>query len=258
MKKEVDFVVDKKFKYLEKGEGTILLLLHGLFGALGNFVHVIDHFSKKYKISIPLLPIYELPILESTVNGLVKFVHKYIEYKNYKSVVLVGNSLGGHIALLYALKYPAKVKAVVLTGSSGLFESNGLGEGFPQRGNYEYIKERAAYTFYDPKTATKELVDEVFDAVNNRNKVLRIISTAKSAMKNNLAKALPKIKAPTFLIWGKDDKITPPYVGEEFKKLIPNAELQFIDKCGHAPMMETPEKFNSFLEDFLQRHFPQE
>ena len=254
MEKDFNFKIEKKFKYIEKGDGEILLLLHGLFGALGNFVHVIDHFSKKYKISIPLLPIYDLPLFESTVKGLVKFVHKFIEHKKYKSVVLVGNSLGGHIALLYALAHPEKVKAVILTGSSGLFESTGLGEGFPQRGNYEYIKERVAYTFYDPKTATKELVDEVFEVVNDRSKVLKIISTAKSAMRNNLSKLLPKIKAPTFLIWGKNDKITPPYVGEEFMKLISNAELQFIDKCGHAPMMETPEEFNRFLEDFLQRH----
>lgn len=251
-----DFKQEGQFKYLEQGNGQILLLLHGLFGALGNFRQVAKRFSSRYKISIPILPIYELPMLESSVKGLVNYVKKFVDHKKYKSVVLLGNSLGGHIALMYALQCPEKVKGVILTGSSGLFESSGLGEGFPKRGNYEYIRERTAYTFYNPKTATKELVDEVFEIVNNRNKALRVISTARSAMKNNLAKYLPKIKVPAYLIWGKEDKITPPYVAKEFEKLLPNATLRLIEKCGHAPMMETPDQFNDYMEEFLQENFP--
>ena len=100
--------------------------------------------------------------------------------------------------------------------------------------------------------ATPALVDEVFEITRNRIKVIKIISLAKSAIRNNLGEELNQIQQPTLLIWGKNDIVTPPFVAEEFKKLIPNSQLQFIDKCGHAPMMEVPEAFNEILEKFLK------
>jgi pimeloyl-ACP methyl ester carboxylesterase len=160
--------------------------------------------------------------------------------------------LGGHVALVHVLKQPERIKSLILTGSSGLFE-NGMGDSYPKRGDYEYIKKKTQVTFYDPATATKELVDEVFEITNNRIKVIKIISLAKSAIRNNLGEEVNGIKQPTLLIWGNNDTITPPFVGQEFNKLIPNSELHFIDKCGHAPMMEVPGEFNQILELFLDK-----
>lgn len=239
------------FKYVEEGEGEVLMLLHGLFGALSNFYDIIEHFKSTHRVVIPILPLYELPMEETSVMGYVNYVERFVAYKNYDKVIVLGNSLGGHIALLYALQNAAKVKAVVLTGSSGLFES-AMGDSYPKRGDYEYIKRKAEVTFYDPKYATPELVDELFDIVNDRNKVLRVLATAKSAIRQNLGEEVGKITAPTLLIWGNNDTITPPFVGEEFHKLIPDSKLIFIDKCGHAPMMEQPEEFNRHLDEFLR------
>ncbi|MBC8047545.1 MAG: alpha/beta hydrolase [Fimbriimonadaceae bacterium] len=239
------------FKYVEEGEGNVLMLLHGLFGALSNFYDIIEHFKLTHKVVIPILPLYELPVEETTVMGYVNYVERFVAYKKYDKVIVLGNSLGGHIALLYALKNAEKINAVVLTGSSGLFES-AMGDSYPKRGDYEYIKRKTEVTFYDPKHATKELVDELFDIVNDRNKVIRVLATAKSAIRQNLGEEVGKITSPTLLIWGNNDTITPPFVGEEFHKLIPNSKLIFIDKCGHAPMMEQPEEFNKHLETFLK------
>jgi pimeloyl-ACP methyl ester carboxylesterase len=156
------------------------------------------------------------------------------------------------VALVHVLKTPAKVKSLILTGSSGLFE-NGMGDTYPKRGDYEYIRKKTEMTFYDPKTASKELVDEVYQIVNERMKTLKVISLARSAIKNNLGEELRQIKLPTLLIWGNNDSITPPFVGREFNKLISNSELHFIDHCGHAPMMELPNEFNVILAQFLQK-----
>jgi pimeloyl-ACP methyl ester carboxylesterase len=84
-------------------------------------------------------------------------------------------------------------------------------------------------------------------------KTLKVISLARSAIKNNLGDDLKKITLPTLLIWGNNDSITPPFVGREFNKLIPNSEIHFIDHCGHAPMMEVPQEFNIILEQFFQK-----
>lgn len=244
---------DNGFKYVEEGNGPILMLLHGLFGALSNFSSVLDYFSKEYKVIIPLMPLYEKNNVGSTVLGLTEYIESFVAFKGITNCTLIGNSLGGHIALVYTLRNVDKVSSLVLTGSSGLFES-GMGTGFPRRGSYEYVQERVAYTFYDPVMATKELVDEVFNIVNDNFKTLRVLRIAKSAQRHNMRREIVDIKVPTLLIWGLNDNITPPRVAHEFHKLIPHTQLNFIDKCGHVPMMEHPEKFNYILGDFLQKH----
>lgn len=240
------------FKYIEEGEGDTLLLLHGLFGALSNFDDVTESFKSQYRVVIPLLPIYDLPLLTTGVTTLAKYLLKFVKHKKLKNINLLGNSLGGHVALIFTLNHPEYVKALVLTGSSGLYE-NSFGGTFPKRENYEFIREKVAYTFFDPAMATKELVDEVYETVNDRNKVIRILSMAKSAIRHNLAKELHKITIPVCLIWGMNDTVTPPDVASEFHNLLPNSELNWIDNCGHAPMMEVPDEFIRFLRRFLDR-----
>ncbi|TRZ77302.1 MAG: alpha/beta hydrolase [Chitinophagaceae bacterium] len=248
---EYELKKEEKFEYLEVGEGETLMLLHGLFGALSNFSDLIEKFRHTHKVVVPILPLFDLDILHTSVTGLAKHVTQFIEHKGYDNIHLLGNSLGGHVGLVYILKTPEKIKSLTLTGSSGLFE-NAMGDSYPKRGDYDYIKNKTAQTFYDPAVATKELVDEVFEITRNRIKVIKILALAKSAIRNNLSEELHQIKQPTMLIWGKNDIVTPPFVAEEFKKLIPHSQLQFIDKCGHAPMMEVPQEFNTILENFLQ------
>src|SRR5437868_2860270 len=240
------------FRFIEEGEGDPLILLHGLFGALSNFEKLIEHFKHTHKVIVPMLPMFELDLLHTSVGGFAKYIHKFIEKKEYTQYHLLGNSLGGHIALVHVLKHPEKIRSLILTGSSGLFES-GMGDTYPKRGDYEYIRKKTELTFYDPKMATKELVDELYETVNVRIKAVKIIALAKNAIRNNLGEEVSQIKQPTLLIWGNNDTITPPFVGQEFHKLIPNSELHFIDKCGHAPMMERPEEFNTILLKFLKK-----
>jgi len=238
------------FKYVDEGQGQALMLLHGLFGALSNWEEVVDRFSGHFRVIIPMLPIYEMPIKEAGLEGLRLFVEDFVAEMNLDNMIIMGNSLGGHVGILYTLHNKEKVNKLVLTGSSGLFE-NTMGGSYPRRGSYDYIRERVAYTFYDPNVASKELVDEVFETTKSIPKCMRIVAIAKSAQRNNLATELPNLTVPTLLVWGLNDTITPPMVAHEFNRLIPNSELRFIDKCCHAPMMEHPEKFNELVEKFL-------
>ncbi len=243
---------EDKFQYVEsEGGDETLLLLHGLFGALSNFEGIINHFSDKVNVVVPILPIFELPIHRLSVAGLAEHVAEFVNYKKFEKVHVLGNSLGGHIALLYALAHPEKIASITLTGSSGLFES-AMGNTFPKRGDYDFIKTKTEATFYRPEVATKELVDEVYDIVNDRGKAIRIIATSKSAVRHNLGDNLHHITAPTLLVWGKDDQVTPAFVGEKFHELLQNSRLVLINQCGHAPMMEHPEEFNRHLGNFLE------
>jgi len=240
-----------KFKYLEIGEGTPMIILHGLMGGLSNFDNVAQFFPEKgYKVIIPELPLFELPLLTTNVNSFAKYLKDFISHKKLDKVILLGNSLGGHIGLLYTKQYPENVKALVITGSSGLYES-AMGESYPKRGDRNYIKTKTENVFYDPAIATKELVDEVFETVNDRVKLIRTLAIAKSAIRHNMGKDLPKMNTPTCLIWGENDSVTPPEVGEEFHEKLPDSDLFWVKKCGHAAMMEHPDTFNEILIAWL-------
>ncbi len=242
-----------EFRYVEQGDGPVLVLLHGLFGALSNFHDVIDHFSTKFKVVVPMLPVYTLPMLNTNVPALAEFLDRFLRHKGYPHVHLLGNSLGGHVALIYCTRFgTGLVRSLILTGSSGLYE-NAFGGSFPRREDKAYLRQKIALTFHDPKHATDDLVEECYQVVNDKAKLIRILSLAKSAIRHNMAGEVPKITVPVLLIWGKQDTITPPHVAEEFHSLFPNSELHWIDECGHAPMMEQPEAFNAILEPWLQQ-----
>ncbi|HEY0261630.1 MAG TPA: alpha/beta hydrolase [Chitinophagales bacterium] len=241
------------FRYVEVGSGPVILNLHGLFGALSNFKDVTDFFSKRgYTVTIPILPLYTWELDKTNVLGMVEYIENFVKFKGYKDVNLIGNSLGGHVALIYTLQNEANVKSMTLTASSGIFE-NSLGDQYPRKNDKEYIRRKTAETFYDPKFATDELVDELFDIISDREKVLRVIYMAKSAVRHNLREELHQITIPCNLIWGKQDTITPPFVGEDFHKLLTNSELTLLVKCGHAPLMEVPNEFNACMEKFLNK-----
>lgn len=245
-------IKEGKFNYVEAGKGQPIILLHGLMGTISNFEGVIDHFSKiGYNVLMPELPIYSLPILKTNVRNLSKFLKDFMTHKKIENAIFIGNSLGGHVALYFTKLNPTKVNAIVLTGSSGLYEKS-LGDTYPKRGNYEYIKAKTEDVFYNPEVATKEVIDEVYELVNDRSKVIKTLAIAKSAIRHNMAKDLPKMNLPACIIWGKNDNVTPPEVAVDFQKLLPDADLFWIDKCGHAPMMEHPKEFNIILEKWLK------
>lgn len=247
-------IQEDKFEYYEQGEGTPIIVLHGLMGGLSNFKDLFAYFPKRgYRIIIPQLPLFKLPIIKTNVKNLSKYLYDFLKHKKIDKAILLGNSLGGHVALYFTKHNPEKVLGIVLTGSSGLYEKS-MGNTFPKRGNKAYITQKVQEVFYDPKVATDEIIDEVFETVGDNNKVIRILYLAKSAIRHNMKKDIPNIKVAVSLIWGKNDGVTPPEVADEFHKLLPNSELHWIDKCGHAPMMEHPEEFNKLVEEWLVNH----
>lgn len=231
----------------EQSMGT-LVFIHGMFGGLSNFDPLIDCLED-YKIFVPSIPLYDLKKSQLTIPELAGWFHEFIKTMKIKNAILLGNSMGGHIALEYAYRYPKYVRALVLTGSSGLLE-NDFGSTFPKRGSREYIKERANMTFYDD-LADDVIVDEILEVVNSRSKLFSLLKLTRSTHSHNMEEHLPDIHQPTQLIWGKQDIVTPPKVANKFLALMPNAHLDWIDRCGHAPMMERPEAFSTILKGFL-------
>lgn len=244
-----------KFKWLEEGDGgKPIILLHGLMGGVENFGEMVDFISEEYKVYGLDLKLFEGSILKVSVKSLSDYLYEFMNHLGLSSAILLGNSMGGHIALIFSKEYPEMVDGMVLTGSSGLYES-AMGDSFPRRGDKDYIRTKTEEVFYDPKVATDELVDRVFEIANNRVSILRLLGYAKSAIRHNMAEDLPDFKMPVCLIWGEHDKVTPPNVANEFHKLLPNSELHWMALCGHAAMWEHPEEFSKIVLKFLDDKF---
>ena len=226
-----------------------MILLHGLFGQLSNWDSVVEQFSAFYNVHVPSLPIYDTP-KHDPLYFIVEYLEKFIEDNRLKDVLLVGNSLGGHVAILYTSRNGHNVKKLILTGSSGLYENTTMGS-FPKRSTVHYIKERVEYTFHDPAIATEQLISQVLSITTDSRKCLGVLRVAKSAQRHYVADLLPHISTPTLLIWGREDRITPIHVAHEFESMIPDTKLVVVNECGHAPMMEKPDEFNCALHHYL-------
>ena len=244
-----------KFKWLEEGDGgQPIILLHGLMGGVENFGEMVDFISEEYKVYGLDLKLFEGSILKVSVKSLSDYLYEFMNHLGLSSAVLLGNSMGGHIALIFSKEHPEMVGSMILTGSSGLYES-AMGDSFPRRGDKGYIRTKTEEVFYDPAVATDELVDRVFEIANNRISILKLLGYAKSAIRHNMAEDIPNFTMPVCLIWGEHDKVTPPKVADEFHSLLPNSELHWIPLCGHAAMWEHPEEFSKIVLKFLKDKF---
>ncbi|HVI47218.1 MAG TPA: alpha/beta hydrolase [Chitinophaga sp.] len=245
------FSTPSDYTYTTNGTGEPVLLLHGLFGGLSNWTAFINRFSASYQTIVPSLPIQNYNG-DHAIEFLLDYLEGFISTLQLRNLIIIGNSLGGHLAIRYAVKHPDNMRTLVLTGSSGLFE-NTMGGSYPKRGSYEYIRERVEYTFHDPATASRELVDEVYKITSDSRKCIGIIKMAKSAQRDNVSPLLSNLRTPTLLIWGCNDRVTPPHVADDFHRMIPDSTLHWIDECGHAPMMEKPTVFNDIVNNYLTK-----
>jgi len=242
----------KQYRYLhipaKNQSAPNLVFLHGMFGGLSNFDALIRRLES-INVYVPVIPLYEMKRRELSIPVLSDWVGNFITEFDIDKPILLGNSLGGHLALQYAHQYSESPSALVLTGSSGLLENN-FGNTSPRRKDPEYIRRQANLTFYED-LADDRLVEEIMEVTESPIKLLKLLSIARSTQKHNMEEKLAEIELPVLLIWGKNDIITPPEVAQLFFNKLPNAELKWIDRCGHAPMMERPDEFAGYLKSFL-------
>lgn len=179
----------------------------------------------------------------------------FLDAERVMPAVVVGHSLGGHVALDLALHAPERVRTLVLSGSSELLEPSGT-RGVPRRPSAEFVRERMTEAFHDPAMVTAERVDAVRDILSRRGYPLRAIQVSRSARRSNVEDRLSEIRCPTLLVWGTEDRITPRDVAIRFLNRIPSATLRLVPKCGHAPMLEHPEAFARAVQEFVDSLAP--
>ncbi len=239
--------------YLNLGKGDVVILLNGLFGNLGIWRPLADHLEKDFNVIVPRLPLFDLPSQHTNLKYLVSVLHEFIEWNQLTNVSIVGHAVGGQLAILYARHHPDNVNRLVLSGSSGLFEYDQLEEANDsQEINYEFVSKKVKSAFYNQSDEVTRLTQEIYLNVHNIPKRLAISSFVRSSLHSSVSSFLGQLTIPIQLIWGLQDKVSSPQVALHFHDLLPNAQLRFIDKCGHLPMIEQAQQFNETVWKFLK------
>ncbi|HED03321.1 MAG TPA: alpha/beta fold hydrolase [Candidatus Fraserbacteria bacterium] len=241
------------FRYLERGSGPPVLWLHGLFGGPENWTVTLARLADRFHGLALQLPVdyqpQRRPADLRSIGQLTEYVAHFLAQRGIERTIIGGNSLGGQVALDFCLRYPQRASQLVLTGSAGLFEYS-LSRKIP-RPSEQFIREQTSQIFYDPGYVTDALVQDIYRMLSDRNYVRFLIRVAKATRDYNVKSELGRLGLPTLIVWGRQDRITPPKVAHEFQTHIRGAQLVFIERCGHSPPIERPEEFSQVVRDFL-------
>ncbi len=236
-------------RVVDLGSGRPFVFLHGLVGLNDHWeqsAHALAPHARAVMLEFPLL---DLQGEDCSIHGVTELTVRFLERHVREPAVLVGNSFGGHVALRVAVERPELVAGLVLAGSSGLTERTTVRE-VQLRPSREWLVEKIGELFFDRSKMNQGDVDRAHRELSRRGGARAMVKLSRSARRNHMGDRLGEIKAPTLLVWGKQDAVTPPEAAEQFNKLFRGSTLAWLDRCGHAPMIEQPEPFAALLIEF--------
>ena len=240
------------------GAGEPLVVLHGAGGDRG-WRRWMDAMAERYTVYAPTHPGFgrsDAADWMESIDDLARFYLWFLDVMGLSRVRLLGHSLGGWTAAELATMQPDVIERLVLVAPVGLK---------PEEGEildifYHTPEELLGLTVHDPPSVPEwaELFggkpgpEEIEIALRNREMAARL--TWKPYMFNpRLPHFLPRVATPTLIVWGREDRIVPVVCGEQYRRLLPNATLRVLDKCGHMPPIEQPDVFAKLVLNFLGR-----
>jgi pimeloyl-ACP methyl ester carboxylesterase len=244
--------------YYEAGQGPAVILLHGLGGDGTRWAANLGPLSQQFHV-------YALdeigfgnsdkPLIEYQIETFSDFLRGFMEALSIPKATLVGNSLGGWIALDLAIRQPRLVERLVLVDAGGLSPERGAPRAAVDLNPATLAGTRRLLEvlFYDPQRVTDAAVRQTFERrlKSGNGYTIQRLQAGTRAGGQWVDEHLGTIQVPTLVLWGREDRLIPVSVGERFQKAIPGARLVVIPECGHLPQVEKPREFNAALLAFL-------
>ncbi len=258
-----------RIHYQEKGSGIPIVLIHGFSSSTHTWRDVFLPLSENYRvISLDLkgFGFSEKPTGDYSRRAQAEIVFKFLDQLNIKTAVLAGNSMGGEVALNVALKHPERVTGLILIDSAGVRVKSGtslapwylqtplLGSALTAVSltSDSIVREGLKKSFYDDSRVTDQLVEAYYQPLRTRDGQAAVIRARNQFTLYPIENELRNIKAPTLLLWGKEDEVIPVEAGRKMKSLIKSSELVEFEHCGHVPQEELPLKVVSEIEEFVK------
>lgn len=256
--------------YVVAGEGPPVLLIHGLGASVVTWRDNIGPLSKAFRVHAVDLPGHgdsDKPDIDYAVDTMVRFVVRFLESLNLVSTAIIGNSIGGALGLITALRHPELISRLILVDSAGLGREvsaylrlvsiPGLGA-LLESSRVGGTRFMLSKVFNDQTFVTQELLDELYRSrqmPGAKEAVVRVIR--RTVNLRGIRKEyvylddLPRLNMPLMLVWGAQDLILPVSHAYRASEAAPHARLKVFDRCGHWPHMERASEFNSLALDFL-------
>jgi pimeloyl-ACP methyl ester carboxylesterase len=268
-------VGDIRTRYRTAGEGEpAILLIHGLGASLESWDGNLEALAEGHRTAALDLVWFgksDKPAREVTRAYFADFIAGFMDAIGVSSAVLVGNSMGGMIAVMTALQYPDRVAGLVLVSSAGFGRElawwlrlrSTLPLGQIVRPSMNLYRNAVRQLVYDPSIVNDELVQVFLEmarepgASEANRRVLRTgvdWRGVKPIVLDEIRDAARAIHAPTLIIWGRQDRVVPVAHAEIARQHIPHARLHIFDRCGHAPMIEKADEFNRLVSEFVAEH----
>ena len=256
-------IYGQKIYYQEAGSGPDVILLHGLGADRSAWAATVPALAGKYHVYVPDQVGFgqsDKPAIDYRVGTLVGFLDAFCKKVGIAKASLVGNSMGGWVAMDFALAHPDKVNRLVLVDSAG-YSSKRMG-GQPltremlQGLNPSTVageKQLMALVFHNKIYASDQFAEQAFTAHLRKNDSYTIDRFIDSILRGEdvVDGRLGAIKAPTLIVWGRDDALVPLAAGKALAEDIPGAASVILDGCGHVPQVECAAPFNAALLKYL-------
>ena len=262
-KKEIK-IDDHNIVYLEGGKGPTILLLHGYTGSKDNWLMFAPYLTKNYHLVIPDIPGYgESSMIEKDsydLSNQMSRLHKFAQALELKKFHIAGNSMGGLFAGTYAVRYPDEIISVGLIDAGGVTSlRTSLVHKLAEKGeNPLLLKDSndvprwAELLFIKPPSLPYPIKKVMIKTALANRQFYEKERKEFAPDLYSLEKDLPKIKAPTLILWGDQDKVIDVSSVPVFEKGLKNHKTVIIKDCGHAPMMEKPQETATQYIDFIK------
>jgi pimeloyl-ACP methyl ester carboxylesterase len=256
-------VFGQKIHYLEGGSGPAVILLHGLGVDAGSWAMTTAALAKSFHVFAPDQIGFgqsDKPLMPYRISTFADFLDGFYQQAGITKATLVGNSLGGWIAMRFALAHPEKVDRLVLVGSAGLTGERWGGPKMTKEAllalhptTREDMKKLMGAVWATRQIVTDEFVERAFAAKMRRGDGHTVMQVIESIARGEdfMDGRLGALKAPTLIVWGREDGLTPLAIGKALHEDIKGSELLVLDRCGHAPQLECSGAFNAALLKFI-------
>ena len=249
-------VFGESIHYFEAGQGPAVILLHGLGANAGMWVANIGPLAAHYHVIAPDQLGFghsDKPLIDYKIATFVDFLYGFMQSQKIAKATLVGNSLGGWIAVDFALQHPEMVEKLVLVDAGGLSFDSAPPTINLNPASLDDTKKVLGVVLYNQAMVTDLAVAAVFARHLKDNDGYTIRRTMDGIITTDQREdtKLSSVHAPTLVVWGANDALLPLTMGERFHAGIGGSKLVAIKECGHIPQLEKPEEFNRAVLDFL-------
>jgi pimeloyl-ACP methyl ester carboxylesterase len=246
-------IANCRIRLMRGGRGAPLLFLHG-GGGIGIWLPCMERLAKKFDVIVPEHPGFgasDTPDWLDNIADLANFYLEFLDQLDLREVHLVGSSLGGWIAAELAVRNATRLASLTLVGAAGIHVKD-----VQQVDTFLSNEEqRIRDLFYDPELAEAVFASsqrpELEDATLKNRMITAKLSWQPRSYDPDLRKWLHRIKVPTLLIWGANDRLFPQEYAFVYQRLIPGAKAVVLPECGHLPHVEKGDEFAAELESFV-------